>query len=70
MTLAKAHHMAMANLKREGGVTFHAPKHGGEQDSLVTTYNIYHSDSIVYFFLITFHLLLGSEEWERRLKHS
>ena len=56
--------------RRRGGVTFHVPKCGGEQDSLVTTDGVYHSGSTVYFFLITFPRLLGSKERERSLKQS
>ena len=56
--------------RRRGGVTFHVPKCGGEQDSLVTTNGVYHRGSTVYFFLITFPHLLGSKERERSLKQS
>lgn len=54
----------------KGAVTFRVPKHGGEQESLLNPYNVYCSDSVLYFFLITFHLFLGSEERARSLKRS
>lgn len=43
-------------------MTFHTPKRGGERDSLVNAHHVYHSDSVLDLFLITFHLLPESKE--------